>query len=106
MLIPFPSEGGTWWMNSSHSESVITDTKQVADSFTFAAKQGKLIDEQSGPLRWKGIREAGSVLVGWLVFLGLGTLVVGWIVRGFFGIPAGMDFKPEKAKSEPVVEDA
>ncbi len=31
MLIPFRSEGGTWWMNSSHSESVITYTKQVAD---------------------------------------------------------------------------
>ncbi len=106
MFIPLRSEGGRWWGNEAYSEPVETYTKQVADSFTFSAAQEGAMDKQSSHLRWKNIREAAGFLVGWLVFLGIGTWVVGWIVRGFFGIPSGLDFKPENVKPEPVVEEA
>ena len=101
MLIPFRSEDGRWWMNEPYSEPVETYTKQVANSFTFTAEQERVMDKQSSHLRWKSIGEAGGILVGWLVSLGLGAWVVGWIVRGFFGIPTGMDFKPEKVIPQP-----
>lgn len=106
MLIPFRSEGGTWWMNTEFSDPVTTYTKQAADSFRFSAEQERLVDNQARHERWESILGAAGFLLGWLVFLGIGSWVMGWIVRGFFGIPSGMDFKPEKVKPEPIEEEA
>ncbi len=42
------------------------------------------------------LNEFFIALVGGLVFIGCFTFATGWIVRGFMGIPRGMDQKIDK----------
>lgn len=37
-----------------------------------------------------------------LLFLAIGTWTIGWVVRGFLGIPRGMDRRPEARPESPV----
>jgi hypothetical protein len=50
--------------------------------------------DRSGQKTWDHIWTGSLWLFGGIAFIWALTWAIGWIVRGFFGIPAGHDFKP------------
>lgn len=59
-------------------------------------------DELSGKV-WESRKsiwaECFGALFGGLIFFGVFTWLIGWIVRGFLGVPNGSDFRLESNKS-------
>lgn len=62
-------------------------------------KDAEELDKAVAARRWADIKESigytGLSLMAWLAF----TNILGWIVRGFLGIPSGMDSRPQEAAS-------
>jgi hypothetical protein len=97
MLIPFKldDDGKSWWLGKEYSSPVRDYASSVASDFTLPAEATKgagfLLMKQRFFAASKAI---GYLSVGLFAFMLL-TAFIGWIVRGFFGIPNGMDARPE-----------
>jgi hypothetical protein len=50
--------------------------------------------QEAGQKIWEHIGTGSLWLFGGVAFIWASTYAIGWIVRGFFGIPSGHDFKP------------
>lgn len=95
VLIPFrKSADGTVWGDLKYSQSVTAYTRLAKTSFEIPAIDEKWVAERVWPARWNKIKEASTAIFGGVFAVWVFTLVAGWIVRGFFGIPAGQDSKP------------
>jgi hypothetical protein len=51
-------------------------------------------EKTAGQKTWEHIGTGLLCLFGGVAFIWALTWAIGWIVRGFFGIPTGQDFKP------------
>lgn len=83
------------WLGQQYSTLVMNYTKAAAQDFKLPADAlkgtGFLLMKQRFYAASKAI---GYLCAGLLAFL-LATSFIGWIVRGFLGIPNGMDARPE-----------
>jgi hypothetical protein len=77
-----------------YSTEVSNYTKEVADNFKLSKEDEDWIDEKVWTARWKELKECYWHIVG-IAFLFIFSWCVGWVVRGFAGIPLGMDRKPD-----------
>jgi len=94
-LIPYKTdaEGMTWGAMGYSSEISIYE-KQVKKRFTMTATDEEAsIKEGSKEWRSQFIETMGYLVVGLGIFAAF-VLAIGWIVRGFLGIPRGMDKRP------------
>ena len=69
-------------------------TNNIAKKFTLTKADEEWADGVVRPKRWKIIQVVALTMVGGLVFIWIFSWILGWVVRGFFGIPSGHDFKP------------
>ena len=81
---------GSW-----NSPEVKAYTAQVKKNFALPQADEKWIDRQWWFKYLKEFGVGALAAIGGLVFLWGFSWAVGWIVRGFAGIPTGMDKRPE-----------
>lgn len=94
MLVPYEQKDGQILMNGPYS----TEVRQYVDLFStyfFKLKHEdfeKAKREYSSEKIWIKLRGVGEIIAGLVVF-SLGIAAIGWVVRGFFGIASGSDFR-------------
>jgi hypothetical protein len=95
MLVPYKeNRDGTMWGAGKYSREVSSYTESYASEFRLPAVDEGWADGRYWPERWEQAKISGAWLVGGVFALWLFTAVAGWIVRGFAGIPMGMDRRP------------
>lgn len=105
MLVPYKNEGkNRWLMGGVLSEPVRSYIAQRIATFTLLPVQREVIEAEANRLwwqRWRDYLKFTAVVagIGWFGLAGLAA-VVGWIVRGFAGIPKGMDHRPVREAVE------
>lgn len=102
-LIPYRVDEATHmtWGDENYSTNVSDYIKRVASNFKLSNADEEWVDSKVWPARWKNIKESALAIIGGLAFLWVFSWGVGWIVRGFAGIPAGHDRKPEDTQRPP-----
>ena len=95
-LIPYKiDEQGMIWGAASYSSEVSDYERKLEGRFKLSASDEEtLTKEISQRYRENWMSGLGYLVVGLAIFAGV-VWVVGWIVRGFLGIPLGMDRRPE-----------
>jgi hypothetical protein len=72
--------------------------RRVIDSaFVIPDSDQPWIREQASRRYWQQWRESLTLLAAGLAFFGALVWAIGWVVRGFMGIPRGMDKRPTRA---------
>jgi hypothetical protein len=82
------------WGNDPYSPEVINYTAAYSLRYELSQDQKELINSKWRSERWEQVRMGVGFAVGGWFALWIAASVVGWIVRGFFGIPAGRDSRP------------
>jgi hypothetical protein len=95
-VVPYRREAGKEWADHPYSDEVTAYTKQVIESFTFSQGDEEWISRQWWKIGGRNLGLGVVFVVLSLLFLNVISRTTGWIVRGFFGIPSGMDSKLEK----------
>lgn len=95
-LVPYRvDEKNMIWGAASYSSEVSSYEKELEARFTLPAEDNAWVEEERSRRyreNWKeSLRNLG---IGLAIFAGL-VWAIGWIVRGFMGIPLGMDRKPK-----------
>jgi hypothetical protein len=95
-LIPYKTDAdGMTWGARPYSTEISTYETQVEKRFTMTATDAEVSIKESAK-QWRSdfTETMGYLAVGLAIF---GALVwlIGWIVRGFLGIPRGMDKRPD-----------
>ena len=95
MLVPYREEEKRWWGGERYSSEVRKYTEQRAAQFSLAEGDKHAAADLWATERRSQFWNALGAAVGGCIALMIATFSVGWIVRGFFGIPSGKDFRPE-----------
>ncbi len=95
MLVPYEVVGDTVQMNEPYSAEVSQYGKDAAANFIVPTSDLAIVEQQRSKERWKSMKEGVGAIAGALFLLYLFTAVAGWIIRGFMGVPAGMDERPK-----------
>ncbi|MHB9102437.1 MAG: hypothetical protein ACYC2E_13080 [Sulfuricella sp.] len=95
-LIPYKiDEQGMIWGAASYSSEVSDYERKLEGRFKLpASDEGTLKKEISQRYRENWVSGLGYLVAGLVIFAGV-VWAIGWIVRGFLGIPHGMDRRPE-----------
>ncbi len=95
-LIPyFLDEKGMVWGARSYSSEVSDYARKLENRFKFAASDEEFLKKKiSQRHREDLISGLGYLVAGLAIFAGV-VWGIGWIVRGFLGIPHGMDKRTE-----------
>ena len=95
-LIPYKTDAdGMTWGARPYSSEISTYETQVKKRFTMSATDEEAsIKEASKKWRSQFAEAMGYLVVGLAIFAAF-VLAIGWIVRGFLGIPRGMDKRPD-----------
>ena len=96
-LIPYKTDsGGITWGARPYTPEISTYEKQVKKRFAMTATDEEAaIKEASKKWRSEFAEAMGYLIVGLTIFAAF-VWGVGWIVRGFLGIPRGMDKHPDR----------
>lgn len=96
-LIPYKTDAdGTTWGARPYSAEISTYETQVKKRFTMSATDEEVSIKKAAK-QWRSqFVEAMGYLAAGLAIYGAIVWAIGWIVRGFLGIPRGMDRRPEK----------
>jgi hypothetical protein len=97
-LIPYKTDSqGMTWGAQKYSSEVSAYEKQVQKRFTLSSADEKsAISEHQKAWRKEFAEAMGYLIAGLAIYAAL-VWVTGWIVRGFLGIPRGMDRRPESS---------
>jgi hypothetical protein len=96
-LIPYKiDEEGMVWGAAKYSPEVMAYERELEQRFRLPANDVKYLEEQITKARWRNAKEAAKYLAIGLAIWAAVVSVIGWIVRGFLGIPNGMDRRPEQ----------
>lgn len=106
MLVPYKVTGPSRWYGSTpNSSEVDAYVVRRSSEFNPPTEVRAIVREHVSKEWWKAWRKS---FIDSLVFAVVGIVllyvlswVIGWIVRGFAGVPAGHDFKPGLARSDP-----
>lgn len=95
-LIPYKTDSdGMTWGARSYSTEISTYETQVEKRFTMTANDEDVYIKEAAR-QWRSqFAEAMGYLAAGLAIFGALVWTVGWIVRGFLGIPHGMDKRPD-----------
>lgn len=95
-LIPYKTDAdGTIWGARPYSSEISEYETQVKKRFTMtAAEEEAYLKEESKKWRSQFAEAMGYLAAGLAIFWGL-VWAIGWIMRGFLGIPRGMDKRPD-----------
>jgi hypothetical protein len=95
-LIPYKSDAdGMTWGARPYSTEISTYETQVKKRFTMTATDEEVSIKEAAK-QWRSqFAEAMGYLVAGLAIFGALVWATGWIVRGFLGIPRGMDKRPD-----------
>lgn len=95
-LIPYKMDAdGMIWGGSPYSSEVEAYEKQVEKRFTMSAADTEIAMKEKQK-KWRAqFAEAMGYLAAGLAVFGATVWAVGWIVRGFLGIPSGVDKRPD-----------
>lgn len=95
-LIPYKvDENGMIWGAASYSDDVTEYERRLETRFNLPEGDEKEIRKEIRKRYWKNWKESvGYLTIGLVVYAGI-VWAIGWIVRGFLGIPQGMDRKPD-----------
>ena len=94
-LVSKPKEIKRLLFNAKYSSEVTVYTQRVVDAFKLSKADEEWVDGKVWPIRWEGIKESLSSIIGGLAFLYIFSWCIGWIVRGFAGIPSRQDKKSD-----------
>lgn len=96
MLIPYRVDSkGTVWGNAKYSNEVSTYRESVKNKFQLSKDDEQYAEQQYWPVRFAKWKDGALWLFGGWFAIWVFSAAVGWIVRGFAGIPQGMDTRPE-----------
>ena len=96
LLIPFTVEpSGRWWGNEKYSSDVRNYTSARSREFSLSAEDRDIASRLWAEQRSRNVRDAFLFAVGGWIALSVLQALIGWIVRGFLGIPAGQDRRPQ-----------
>lgn len=95
-LVPYKLDAVTnkVWGNDSWSADVREYAKKYREKFQLPSADFDLLDTMARNRWWTEIKEGFSWMIGGLFIFYVVVLAIGWVVRGFMGIPKGMDYKP------------
>jgi hypothetical protein len=95
-LIPYKvDDKGLIWGDKSFGDNVALYEKTLEGRFIASLDEKVLEGEVSKKYRESFIETIKYLFYGLVIFWG-GVSAVGWIVRGFLGIPTGLDIRPSK----------
>ena len=95
-LVPYRiDEQGMIWGAPSYSSEVTAYAKAVESRIRISRDEQAALAREVSRRWWQNAREAVKYLAVGLTLWGICVAVVGWIVRGFLGIPRGMDRRPD-----------
>lgn len=104
MLIPYKEDNkGMIWGASKYSPEGASYTKEKAKTFVLPQEANDKYNDIWWEKKFENIRETGQILVFTLIGFAIFSWVLGWIIRGFFGIKNGLDFRNDII--EPVQAD-
>jgi hypothetical protein len=94
-LVPYKiDEKNITWGAASYSNEVSAYEKQLEARFVLPKADNDWADNENSRLYWENWKESLRNLgIGLAIFAGF-VWAIGWVVRGFMGIPRGMDQKP------------
>jgi hypothetical protein len=94
-LVPYKiDEKNMTWGATSYSGEVSAYEKQLEKRFVLPPEDNNWIEKEKSRRYWENWKESLRNLgIGLAIFAGT-VWSIGWIVRGFLGIPRGMDRKP------------
>lgn len=95
-LIPYlMTKDGTVWGGTEYSSAVMSYVKSVEKNFVLPVEDELRLKKDYDRLYWdKWINGLKELAIGLLAFVCV-VYSVGWIMRGFLGIPRGMDHRPD-----------
>jgi hypothetical protein len=95
-LIPYKTDAdGMTWGETSYSSEISTYETQVKKRFTMTTTDEDVYIKEAAK-KWRSqFAEAMGYLAAGLAIFGAVVWVIGWIVRGFLGVPHGMDKRPD-----------
>lgn len=94
-LVPYKvDEKNMVWGAASYSSEVSAYEKELEARFALPLEDNSWVEDEKSRRYWANWRESIRNLgIGLAIFAGF-VWAIGWIVRGFMGIPRGMDRKP------------
>jgi hypothetical protein len=94
-LVPYKVDDKNMvWGAASYSSKVSAYEKELEARFVLPAEDNAWLKEEKSRRYWDNWKESLRNLgIGLSVFAGF-VWAIGWIMRGFMGIPRGMDKKP------------
>lgn len=94
-LVPYKvDEKNMVWGAATYSSEVSAYERELEGRFSLPAADAAEIDKEISQSYWKNWREGlGYLVIGLAIFAAF-VRAIGWIVRGFMGIPHGMDKRP------------
>lgn len=95
-LVPYKvDEKNMLWGAASYSSEVSNYGRELEARFALPTQDNDWIEKEISTQYWKNWKDGlGYLGIGLAIFAGL-VWAIGWIVRGFMGIPHGMDRKPD-----------
>jgi len=95
-LIPYKTDpDGMTWGAKPYSAEFYTYETQVKKRFTMTATEEEALIREAEK-HWRDeFTEAMAYLAAGLAIFGALVCATGWIMRGFLGIPRGMDKRPD-----------
>lgn len=96
LLIPYNTDANDMtWGATPYSTEISAYEIQVENRFTMSATDEEVSIKEAAK-QWRSqFAEAMAYLVVGLLIFGVIVFAIGWIVRGFLGIPFGMDKRPD-----------
>ncbi|MCX7084594.1 MAG: hypothetical protein NTY69_03555 [Methylococcales bacterium] len=94
-LVPYKiNEKNMTWGAASYSSEVSAYEKQLKARFVLPPEDNNWVDKERSRRYWENWKESLRNLgIGLAIFAGF-VWAIGWIVRGFMGVPRGLDRKP------------
>lgn len=94
-LVPYKVDDKNMvWGAASYSSEVSAYEKELEARFVLSPEDNGWLEDEKSRRYWDNWKESLRNLgIGLAIFAGL-VWAVGWIMRGFMGIPRGMDKKP------------
>jgi|SRR5690606_35904493 len=99
-LIPYKvDDAGMIWGAASYSTEVSEYERELERRFEISDSDEKQLKKDISRQYWENWKSGiGYLGIGLAIFAGV-VWAIGWIVRGFMGIPQGLDSKPIEKKA-------
>lgn len=100
-LIPYKiDEQGRIWGAASYSSEISDYERKLEKRFELAANDEQIFKEEiSQRYRENWMSGLGYLTAGLAIFAGV-VWAIGWIVRGFLGIPSGLDKRADQSQKQ------